>query len=374
MLGCGVYSGRLFPQQTSNMLLDDAKVIARTDTGNVRGSIATLPLQVGDAWRDASRIRVPARYRKATQVVVSGMGGSTLGAHLVSSVFSDTMKVPFSFVNGYKLPGSVNRKTIVILSSYSGTTEETLACFKEAKKRGAMLMGITTGGPLARMLRAAKAPAYIFKPTRNPSGQPRMGLGYMATGLIALLARAGVVRIPSGEMRALPTRLSAIGARWAMNVPTKRNQAKLMARTLAGKIPVLVAAEHLTAGVHIMQNQVQESAKQFCAYFPLPELNHHLMEGLKFPLALKKLMTFVFIGSKLYSPRVWRRFDVTEMVVGKQGFDFHQFIATEPTRLGQAFETLAFTSAVSFYLSMQNRVNPSNIPWVVFFKKLLARG
>jgi glucose/mannose-6-phosphate isomerase len=356
------------------MLLDDAKTIARLDKGNVRASIDALPDQVGDAWREASSVSVPKAFRNVTNIVVAGMGGSTLGAHLIQSVMSDTIRVPFSFVNDYHLPASVGKKSLVILSSYSGTTEETLSCFKEAKARGAKIMGITTGGPLARMLRAAHAPSYIFKPKHNPSKQPRMGVGYLVTGTLALLAKAGLAKVNVHEMNRLPSLLMSRNALWNMSALMRSNQAKLLANTLHRTVPIFVAGGHLVGNAHIFQNQIQESAKQFCTYFPLPELNHHLMEGLQFPKEIRGLLAFVFLNSKLYEPKLYKRLDVTQIVVGKQGYDFHSFTPTAPTKLGQAYETLAFGSAVSFYMAMLARVNPSNIPWVDFFKKRLAQG
>jgi len=284
------------------------------------------------------------------------------------------LRVPFSFINDYKLPGSVGRDSVVIVSSYSGTTEEVLACFKEAKKRRAKIMGITSGGPLAEMLRRAKAPSYIFAPKYNPSKQPRMGLGYMATALLVLLDKIRALAVDPTDLGSLADRVRAFVAAYAVRVPMRTNTAKLMAHALAGTIPVIVSAEHLAANGHILQNQIHEGPKQFCVAFPLPELNHHLMEGLKFPNEIKRLLAFLFIGSDLYSDRLARRVLATEKVVAKQGLGYNSWNASDATRLGQAFETLVFGSWTSFYMAMQNRTDPSNIPWVNFFKKEIARG
>jgi len=356
------------------MQLDDARMIARTDKGNVRDAIAALPAQVREAWQDASEVRIPRTHRDACEVVVAGMGGSALGAHLIQSVYGDQMEMAFSTTSDYRLPGSVGKWSVVVLSSYSGTTEEVLACLKDAVRRKAKLMGITSGGPLARALRRLKAPAYIFDPRHNPGNQPRMGLGYMTAGTLALMNSLGALAVDGKEIIRLAGRLATAQERWAPEIPGRSNQAKLLARTLEGRIPIFIAAEHLVGNAHILQNQVQESAKRFANYFPLPEANHHLMEGLAFPKELKRLLTFVLIDSKLYAPRMRTRLVATAEVLDRQGFDFHEFRPAEPTRLGQAFETLAFGSALSFQMSMRAGVDPSDIPWVDFFKKRLARG
>jgi glucose/mannose-6-phosphate isomerase len=356
------------------MLLDDEKIIARIDSGNVRASIEALPDQVEVAWRDARKVRVPVGYKKADQIVVAGMGGSTLSADIVKSVYGGALRAPFSFVNGYHLPGSVGKSSVVILSSYSGTTEETLACLAEAKKRGAKVLGIASGGPLAAAFKRMKAPAYIFDPVFNPCNQPRLGEGYMTAGLLGLLSSFMKFGLDAADMKTLPHRLRWFSESWSTRIPTRHNPAKLMARALHGAIPVIVSAEHLAGNGHVLQNQIHESAKQFCVSFPLPELNHHLMEGLELPAAAKKLLSFVFLDSKSYSERLRLRVHATQKVLAKQKLGFNSWQAAEKTHLGQAFEALSFGSWVSFYMAMQNRTNPSNIPWVDFFKKTLARG
>jgi glucose/mannose-6-phosphate isomerase len=356
------------------MLLDDEKTIARIDSGNVRASIEALPDQIEVAWRDAQKVNVPASYQEADQIVVAGMGGSSLPAHLIQSVYGGALRVPFSFVNSYALPGSVGKKSVVIISSYSGTTEETIACYKDALKRKAKILGLTSGGTLSKLFKKDKIPAYIFDPVHNACGQPRMGLGYMVAGLLGLINSFQDFALDLDEVAALPDRLRRLAAAWLTTVPMRDNSAKLMAHALAGTIPVIVAAEHLIGNGHVLQNQIHESPKQFCAAFPLSEMNHHLMEGLKFPDLLHSTLGFLFIGSDLYSERLNKRIRATEKVLGKQGYGFNLWEATAPTRLGQAFEALAFGSWLSFYMAMQNRANPSDIPWVNFFKKELGRG
>jgi glucose/mannose-6-phosphate isomerase len=356
------------------MLLDDEKTIARIDSGDVRASIEALPDQIEVAWREAQAVDVPASYRKASEIVVAGMGGSSLPADIIKSNFGHALRVPFSFVNGYGLPGSVGKDSVVIVSSYSGTTEETISCLKEAQKRRAKILGITGGGDLARILKRDKLPAYVFDPVHNPCRQPRLGLGYLAAGMLGLVA--SFQRIPglSGDLKTLPARIRHCGDGWKVSSPMRDNHAKLMAQALAGTVPVIVSAEHLAANGHVLQNQIHESAKQFCAAFPLPELNHHLMEGLRFPESARQDLGFLFLGSHLYGERMKRRLSATEKVLAKQGYGYSLWEAEESTALGQSFEALMFGSWVSFYMAMLNRANPSDIPWVDFFKKELARG
>jgi glucose/mannose-6-phosphate isomerase len=357
------------------MILDDAKIIAELDAGHVRDSLSALPDQIDAALSEAPRVKFAAAYRKSSEIVVAGMGGSALGAHLVKSVYGNSLSVPFCFINDYRLPGSVGKNSIVVLSSYSGTTEETLACFAEAKARSALICGIASGGLLAAKLKKEKVPAYIFSPKYNPCNQPRMGLGYMFAGLVSFLV--SMKKIPSGTLAELAGAVPSVrraGKGWGVETPAAVNSAKILARELAEKIPVIVSAEHLAANGHILQNQIHESPKQFAVAFPLPELNHHLMEGLQFPKNASSELVFLFLNSNLYSKKLRKRISITEKVVAKQSYQHIDWRAQSETKIGQALETLSFGGWVSFYMAIANRVNPSFIPWVDFFKKELKKG
>ena len=136
----------------------------------------------------------------------------------------------------------------------------------------------------------------------------------------------------------------------------------------------MVASEHLIGTAHTIKNQFNESAKTFCALFDIPELNHHLMEGLKNPAKLKELFTFVFINSNKYTERVQKRYPITSNVVEKNGVSFQMFSPRSENKLSQVFETLVFGSFIVFYLTKKYSIDPMAIPWVDYFKQELAKS
>ncbi len=142
--------------------------IKKLDKLNLLGSIELLGKQCEQAWREIKKIRVPKSYRQVENIVISGMGGSALGAHIVQTFFADQLRVPLEIVRSYSLPNYVGPRTLLILSSYSGNTEETLAAAREGQKRKAKIVGLTSGGAMAKFLRKNKYPAYIFQPKYNP--------------------------------------------------------------------------------------------------------------------------------------------------------------------------------------------------------------
>ncbi len=300
------------------------------------------------------------------------MGGSTLGSDVIRSSCFGTLKVPFTIVNGYHLPAYVDKSTLVILSSYSGTTEEVLSAAAEARKRGALITGLTRGAKLGTFFRRNNYPWYQIDGEANPAGQPRMGLGYNVMGQIGLLAAAGQVPVNRNEIADVVAHLSRCTKALDPDVPVKRNDAKRLAASLYGRFPVLVGASHTVGSMHAFTNQLNETAKVFATYFPIPELNHHLLEGLKLPREVRRA-TFVFAGSNLYDPAIVKRGRMTREIVRRRGLRAVSFTVSGKSLLMQAMDVLVFAGYVSFYLSVLNGVNPLEIDTVNEFKKKLAR-
>lgn len=352
-------------------ILDNKNTIKKYDRGRVLESVGLLSEQIKSTKKLLESFVLPVDYKNAKKIVLCGMGGSALGAHLLKAAFFDSLKLPFEIVSGYNLPGSVDSNTLVILSSYSGGTEEVLSAFGAAKKRGAKVVGLAGGGQLANALRKDRLPVFIFDTKNNPSGQPRLGLGYGIFGLWGILAKLEFLSEPDWEKALLTVKLAE--KKWGFDSPADGNCAKWLASELAGRLPVIVASEFLNGNGHIFANQINETAKQFVARFSIPELNHHLMEGLAFPVALKKILYFVFLESPLYSKRIKQRFEITKKVLAKNKIKFVANKINAKTVAGATIEALVFGSYASFYLALLNKVNHAQVPWVDYFKKELDK-
>lgn len=373
---CKTFNTRLEyerPQTTNHMthLLDRASAYTSTSRRLVIESLRQLPEQMRLGWRDARAVVFPRTYQNVRQVVIAGMGGSTLGSDVIRSVYSPSLRVPMTIVNGYRLPGSVNAQTLVLLSSYSGDTEEVLAAAKEATRRGAKVTGLTKGGQLAGFFERRRVPWYMIDGSANPAGQPRMGLGYSVMGQLGLLTSAGILRVTSAEASEAITTVKQRLKNSDPSVPTERNKAKRLAWTLLGRTPILIGAGPLVGSLHAFANQLNETAKVFATSFPLPELNHHLLEGLRFPRLIRQ-GTVVAFHSDLYWPRIVERERITLEIVRKMKLGAERVVVNGPSRLAQAVDVLGLAGATSFFLSVLYRVDPLAIPTVVELKKRLA--
>ncbi len=352
--------------------LDSLGEISKLDKGKILESIHSLPEQFSQAWDEVNAAELPKTCSAAQNVVICGMGGSGLGGRIVDSLVFDRARVPIEVFNEYKIPNYVNTNTFVILYSYSGGTEETLSAARLAKDAGAKIFGITTGGKLAEFLKENNLSGYVFEAKHNPSGQPRMGLGYATATTLALLSRCAFIRF-ADESELIINTLKKYVEEYNVRVPQDENLAKTIAQKLHNKIPIIFASEHLVGIAHAFANQLNENSKTFSALFDLPEANHHLMEGLKFPANARELLTFLFVESKNYTPGVLKRYPITKEVLEKNGYPHATYTTTSEDKLEEIFEVLVLGSYVSFYLAMLNGVDPTPIPWVDYFKERLSK-
>lgn len=350
-------------------ILDSRDQIAKIDSENVLGSIEQLPNQCRDAWKQTKAITVPKEYQDIDNIVFCGMGGSGLGARVIESLYAKDLKVPFVRVNGYDLPGFVNERSLVSCSSYSGSTEETIENANQAIARRAKWMAIGTGGALLDLAKEHGVPFYQMTPTYNPSNQPRMAIGYSVIGQLALAASAGIISIHKGEIDDIVDVMKMTIGKNNVETPENSNTAKMLARQMKGKIVIYVASEHLIGAVHTVNNQQNENAKNISFDVQIPELNHHLMEGLKHPSANSGNTLFVFVFSNFYPPRIQKRFEITKQVVEKNGIDSFSIQLFSANKLSQAFELIQLGAYANFYLSILYGQNPAPIPWVDWFKE-----
>lgn len=334
------------------------------DPKNVLGSTGMLAMQCKQIWEQAKSLEFPDEYKNCKNIVIAGMGGSAYGAYIAASLFKDELKVPILSNNDYTLPGFVDENSLVILSSYSGSTEEVLSCAQKAKQKNSKLTGISSGGKLAEFLKEQNAPALIFDPKYNPSGQPRLATGYLIMGTLAILNKIGVLRIADEEVAKAISELER-------NLESIQSKAKVLAEKIKGNIPLIISAEFLAGNGHIMRNQFNETSKSFSAFSPLPELNHHLMEGLKNPYD-KKLFVLL-ISSDLYSDKLKRRVALTRDVVEKNSVFADEYVPEGSSKLSQMLNVLSFGGYLSLYLAFLYGQDPSLIPWVDYFKEQLAK-
>lgn len=353
-------------------LLDSRTEIAKLDKANMLSSIESLPDQIRDAWEQTEDLSFPNDYFAVSNIIVAGMGGSALGAHVVKHLYKDELQLPLEIYSHYHLPGYVGENSLVVLSSYSGNTEEVLAAAKQALTAKAKVAVICGGGELEKIAKANNWPIYLITPTYNPSGEPRMAVGYAVFGMLSLFAKLGLINLGQVEVLNLVDKLQALSAKLNPDSPGE-SMAKLLAYQAFDKSLVLSGSEHLVGAVHVLNNQLNENAKVLTAEWHLPEFDHHYLESLSHPKKLKEDFLFLFFNSHLFLDEVNKRVHLTAEVVRRAGYEAEIIEITAPTKLEQIFELITLGAYFNFYLAMLYGIDPAPIPNVDRFKSNMAK-
>ena len=203
--------------------------------------------------------------------------------------------------------------------------------------------------------------------------QPRHGQGYMTVGQMGILNSLGLLAISDDKIAGMISHLRKRKDFIDMKVPAINNQAKQIATQLYQKCVQIIGGGFLEGAIHALRNTFHETSKNFADYFLLPEANHHLMEGLKFPSSNPDNLVFLMIKSSLYSQRIQQRYYLTKEVISNNGIEVVEINLTPTDKLTQNFELLQLGNYIIFYLSMLYGLDPSKIPWVDYFKENLGK-
>src|SRR5581483_4843436 len=224
--GCGIIKG----------MLDDAKFVSQFDKSNALSVVAGQPNQLKQPFEFNF-----AKSGEIKNLVVAGMGGSALAAEFVGSWLADRLPVPLTICRDYKLPASAGPETLAVISSYSGNTEETLACLDDAQRRRCQIVVMTSGGKLAETAKAKSLPLITV-----PTGlQPRLAVLFGVKGLSELLSKAGLVQGLAGELAEAADWLADIVGEWTMESGSDSNIAKQIASELFGFAAVIYSGPTL---------------------------------------------------------------------------------------------------------------------------------
>lgn len=353
--------------------IDNLAEMKTLDPSGVLDSTALFPDQCLQAWTESTKLSFTNEYYKVKNIVVCGMGGSRFTPRTIKELYRDRITLPYEIVEDYSVPHYVNQDTLLIMSSYSGSTGEVLTAGKMGLKQGAKITAVVQGGKIGDWIKELGVPAYIFDPKYNPCGQPRIGSGYLLMGHAGLLKALGFLDLTDEEVNDSISFTRSIGKKYRVDVSMKDNQAKQLAQLLKDTHPFIITAEFLRGFANGFANQINETAKMISDYRYISELNHHLMEGLKRPDSLHRNGIFLFFESALYSDAIRKRFKITKEVVTKQSVKIHSVELSGFTKLSQVLEAFTLSGFTTFYMAMLYDTDPVAIPWVDYFKERLAQ-
>ncbi len=349
-------------------VIESVERIRAADPGNMLDRIKDLPKQVRDAWTIARAAQLPPAHGDVRNITVAGMGGSAIGGDLAAALLADELKVPMSVHRDYGLPAYVGRDSLVIASSYSGNTEESLSSFEEAQRRGARVLVLTTGGKIAELARAAKYPVITF----SYSAQPRASLGYSLALVLGALSRLGFVRDLSGDIDAALADLAKLEER--VHEGARTNDAKKLAIELYGRIIFAYGGGVMGVMARRVKGQWNENAKNWGAFDVLPELNHNAVVGFPHPDVARDALTVLLLRSDRDNPRHKLRFDVTRELLDRASVPHKTLQFGGSSMLSEVLQLTLFTDYVSFYVALLNGADPTPVRSIDYLKDRLAQG
>lgn len=355
--------------------LDDRRVTAKLDPGDMLQQVRSLPAQLAGAARvrDAlgqafGNTRLP--LDGVREAVVCGMGGSAIGGDF-TALWAANAGVRVSVWRGYGLPSWVENRHLLLFSSYSGNTEETLSAYAASANTSVARVCVTTGGQLAAWARRDGVPLVTL-----PAGlQPRAALGHSLVAQLVVLHAAGLLDDPVPWLLTAAKQLENAQALFDVDVPEAGNPAKQLARRLHGVLPVLCSGDGLTRVVALRwKGQLNENAETLALQSVLPEMNHNeIMAWTTLP-EVRRLVRVFFLRDPDDAPAVQKRMQVTqELLAGRvQGME------TIDADTGNPLERMLLGAHrcdfASVYVAFLYGVDPTPVEQINQLKERLATG
>lgn len=335
-------------------MLDDHKILEQHDCAK---DLDLAALQYEQALFNAEIQCGDNDGREIDNIVVAGMGGSALSALFVKSWLKSELLVPFEIIKTYDLPASVNKNTLVIASSYSGNTEETLSCLEQAKKKNAQIAIIASGGKLIEDAKLNDIAHIIL-----PSGfQPRMAMIDTLCSVVKTLVHFKLVSSDRiHEISATADWLKSESEQWLGSVPTNNNYAKQLAYWTLGKSAVFFAGTFAYPVAYKFKTCANETAKNLSFLCEYPEFNHNEILGWT-SHPIEKPFAIFDVVSNYEHPQILKRFEISDRLLSGQRPKATAIRLEGETQIAQLLWGSILADFVCIYLAALNGVNPMSV-------------
>jgi glucose/mannose-6-phosphate isomerase len=343
----------------------DRDTIGALDRAHLLDDILGMPQQLGDAlWRvESARLEA---HDTPGGLVVAGMGGSAIGGALARAALGDQASRPILAARGYGLPPWTTPDTTVLCVSYSGDTEETLACYDAAGALGAHRVVVTSGGRLAALAREDGVGVIPL-----PTGfQPRAALAYLLVSALEVAALCGAAPRLAAEIDVAAGHLQALAEEWGPD-GAEDSLAKSLAHQLRSTIPVIVGAGLTAQVAYRWKTQINENAKLPAYWAEIPEFDHNEIAGWADAASLAPFSA-IFLDDSDSHPRLRTRIELTQAMIAPVA----QFTIIINTRGESALERVCslvlLGDLTSFYLAILAGVDPTPVTALTELKQALA--
>jgi len=348
--------------------LDNPQLYLMSGTADMLQHLHDFPAECERAWDCAGRINLPPEYGLVDRVIVCGMGGSAVGGDLVRRLALLERRIPIWLHRDYGLPPMATDTSLLIFSSYSGNTEETLSAFEESTQTSARKLVVSTGGRLEQMASQYQVPIHRI----DYNAPPRAAFPHSFVSLLRILDILGTLQVNPRDMQEAFTLAAKLAGTVQENVPLKDNAAKQIAHRLHGRLGVIYGAGLLSEVAQRWKAQLNENSKSWAFSEILPEADHNAVVGYRFPRLVSTRAHAVFLHSPLLSPRVSLRYRLTAELMTQDGVSNEMVNASGKGPVAQMITAVLLGDYVSFYLAVLNEVDPTAVPPIDTLKLRLA--
>ncbi len=351
------------------MYLDNSLDFHQIDKEDMLAEIYGLPQQLALAYSNSATYDLKG-LKKPDAIVVAGMGGSAIGADLLASYCSPFCSVPVISLREYTLPAWVmHQNSLVVASSHSGNTEETLSVFDEALAAGIPLIAISTGGEISKRAINENVPLWEF----THAGQPRAAVGFSFGILLALLERLDLIPAQKQLVAEAVDEMKKKQEIYGANNSITKNPVKRLAGQAIGRYVSVFGADHLAPVARRWKTQINELAKAWSQFEFLPEADHNTLAGVVNDEKLLEKITALFLKGSHVHARNLLRSDLTkqEMMISGIAVDSVEF--NGPSRLSEMWDAILFGDYFSYYLALSYDVDPTPVNALTNLKQALKK-
>ena len=338
------------------------ELIKKYDTQNQFDVLQNTYKQVSYAWENKIDLS-SLKEKQFSSIIFCGLGGSAISGDLLCDYLSGELKLPFNVVRGYNLPTYANSTSLVIISSYSGNTEETISCFQQAITKKCKIVVITSGGKILEIASSKKIPIVKLE-----SGfQPRYSLGQGFFSLLKLMQEFGY----ANEDQNVKT-INELWQKRALEYSTEENVPLSFASELLGFIPIIYSSEYFTSSGYRLKCQLNENSKLQAFYNSIPEMNHNEIIGWESYKEKQFFTKVIYLIDQDFHPQNLKRFEILREMLNEQKVDVLSLSSDQSSKKVRIMDLIFLFDWITFYTSILRGFDPSEIDFIHRMKKLLT--
>ncbi|MGB9854550.1 MAG: bifunctional phosphoglucose/phosphomannose isomerase [Candidatus Bathyarchaeales archaeon] len=347
-------------------ILDDLNAISKIDRNNMLSFCVEAAKHYEDAFKMAKTVTV--NYSKPKAIIAAGMGGSAIGGELLKDWTRDTLKIPVEVCRDYILPAYADEKTLTLIVSYSGETEETLSTFLDAVKRKCMVVCISSGGALTEFAEKMNVPHL-----RVPSGvPPRAALPYLFIPLLVFMDKLGLASNVKMEISEAIEIMRQVCEENAPQKPLKENFSKMLASNISGTVPVIYGFGLYRSVAQRFKQQFNENSKVPSKWDVFSELNHNEVVGWERAESLSKCFSAIILRDKSEPEKIRCRIEATKELMRDKISGIYEVWSRGEGRLAKMLSTTLIGDFTSVYLALLREIDPTPVETINLLKRKIA--